>query len=48
VKRDVVRRWISTIVVWLCGLSVVVALVPLAFIATSHPERSRRAAGCEG
>jgi len=32
VKRDVVRRWISTIVVWLCGLSVVVALVPLAFI----------------
>ena len=31
-KHDAVRRWISTIVVWLCGLSVLVALVPLAFI----------------
>ncbi len=30
--RDTVRRGISTIVVWLCGLSVVVALVPLAFV----------------
>jgi phosphate transport system permease protein len=30
--HDVVRRWKSTIVVWLCGLSVIVALVPLAFI----------------
>ena len=31
-KHDAVRRWISTVVVWLCGLSVLVALVPLAFI----------------
>lgn len=30
--HDLVRRWTSTIVVWLCGLSVVVALIPLAFI----------------
>jgi phosphate transport system permease protein len=32
VKRDAVRRWISTIVVWLCGLSVAIALVPLGFV----------------
>jgi phosphate transport system permease protein len=32
VRHDLVRRWISTIVVWLCGLSVIVALIPLAFI----------------
>jgi phosphate transport system permease protein len=32
VNHHVVRGWISTIVVWLCGLSVVVALIPLAFI----------------
>jgi phosphate transport system permease protein len=32
VTHDVYRRWLSTIVVWLCGLSVVVALVPLAFV----------------
>ena len=31
-KTDAVRRWISTIVVWLCGLSVLIALVPLVFI----------------
>lgn len=31
-KHDMVRRWISTIVVWLCALSVVVALIPLAFV----------------
>ena len=30
--HDTIRRWISTIVVWLCGLSVLVALVPLGFI----------------
>jgi phosphate transport system permease protein len=32
VNHDAIRRWKSTIVVWLCGLSVLVALVPLAFI----------------
>jgi phosphate transport system permease protein len=32
VSHDLVRRWTSTIVVWLCGLSVVLALIPLAFI----------------
>jgi phosphate transport system permease protein len=32
VRRDAVRRWISTAVVWLCGLSVVLALIPLAFV----------------
>jgi phosphate transport system permease protein len=32
VRHDAVRRWISTIVVWLCGLSVVLALIPLALI----------------
>jgi phosphate transport system permease protein len=31
-NRDWVRRLISTIVVWLCGLAVLVALVPLAFV----------------
>jgi phosphate transport system permease protein len=30
--HDAIRRWKSTIVVWLCGLSVIVALIPLAFI----------------
>jgi phosphate transport system permease protein len=32
VTHDVYRRALSTLVVWLCGLSVVVALVPLAFV----------------
>jgi phosphate transport system permease protein len=32
VRHDLVRRGISTVVVWLCGLSVVVALIPLALI----------------
>jgi len=31
-NHDALRRLKSTIVVWLCGLSVVVALIPLAFI----------------
>jgi phosphate transport system permease protein len=30
--HDTYRRWLSTVVVWLCGLSVAVALVPLAFV----------------
>jgi phosphate transport system permease protein len=32
VRHDLVRRGISTVIVWLCGLSVVVALIPLALI----------------
>jgi phosphate transport system permease protein len=31
-RHDAVRRWISTAVVWLCGLSVVLALIPLALV----------------